>query len=69
MWFLETPLGVNVGLGWCQLGDAFDLVQSLWSLSVLSCKITNVRRAGHFLQEGLQGAQEFAYEAEGARGF
>lgn len=63
------PLGVNVGLGWHQLGAAFNLVQSLWRLSVLLRKITNVRRAGHFLSEGLQRAQQFAYEAEGARGF
>lgn len=67
--FREMPLGVNVGLDWHQFLAAVNLVRSPWSLSVLSCKITNVRRAGHFLQERLQGAQEFAYEAEGARGF
>ena len=60
------PLGVSVGLGWCLLPAAVNLI---WSLCVLSCKITNVRDAGHFLREGLQGVQEFAYEAKKARGF
>lgn len=51
------------------MAAAVNFVRSRWSLSDLSCKITNVLRgAGHFLREGLQGAQEFAYEAEGARG-
>ena len=49
------PLGVNVGLGWCLLPAAVNLI---WSLCVLSCKITNVRDAGHFVREGLQGVQE-----------
>lgn len=47
---------------------AVNLIGSRWTLSVLTRKITNVRGAGHFPREGLQGAQEFAYEAEGARG-
>ena len=64
--FRELPLGVIVGLGWCLLLAA---ANSIWSLCVLSCKITNVRGAGHFLREGLQGVQEFAYEAKEARGF